>query len=77
MEMLTNLIVVTMSQYISASNKHITHLKFTQCYLAIPSLKSWVGKTKKRGGKKKDKLPLEKKIKEFLVKTVPCNQVTM
>lgn len=66
METLTNLIVVTMSQYISASNKHITHLKFMQCYLATLSLKSWVGKTKKRGGEKKGKLPLEKKNKRIL-----------
>ena len=33
--MLTNLIMITISQYLNISNHHTIHLKFTQCYLSI------------------------------------------
>ena len=39
MEVLTNLIVVIISQYIRVSNNHAVHLKFI--YMSIISPKSW------------------------------------
>ena len=39
MEVLTNATVEVISQYISLSNQHIVHLKFTYYYMSIISLK--------------------------------------
>ena len=36
-EVLTNLIVVIISQYIHISNHYVVHLKLTQCYMSIIS----------------------------------------
>ena len=41
MEVLTNLIVVTVLQSICISNHHIVHPKLTQCYMSIISQQSW------------------------------------
>ena len=37
MDMLSSAMVVIVLQYISASNKHVVHLKLTQCYMLIIS----------------------------------------
>lgn len=42
-EMLTNPIMVILSQCISESNHPATHLKFTQCYVSIVSQQILVG----------------------------------
>ena len=39
-EVLAKAMVVSILQYISVSNKHLVHLKLTQCYMSIISHKA-------------------------------------
>ena len=51
-DMLTNLIVVIILQYIGISNYYIVHLKITQCYMPIISIHLRKAKTKNKSGEK-------------------------
>ena len=37
MHVLTNLIVIVISQYIHVSNHHVVYLRFTKCYTSVIS----------------------------------------
>lgn len=44
MDVLTNLIVVIIPQYIFISKHCIVHLRHTQCFMSVVSQSSWEGK---------------------------------
>lgn len=39
--MLTNLVVVIISQHIRPSSHHITHLRVSQCHVSVISQETW------------------------------------
>ena len=46
MDVLTNLTVVTILQYVCIANHHV-HLKFIQCYMSVKFQESWKREEKK------------------------------
>ena len=70
MEVPTNFIVIIIAQHISVSNHQVLYLKLTQC------CQFYINKEKKIKRKKYRRIPLGN-IKEFLMKALLCNQVTV